>query len=215
MDYETLQSAAAPYHLTIVGAFHPDPEDGAPEGTETLVLFAPAEPTFWPHFKKSPEYSDGAADPMNRWSTRALSAIAEETRATPLFPFGGPPYLPFISWALKSGSIHASPVTLLVHNDQGLMISFRGALALRERISLSPPRLTPCLLCPAPCETACPVNALSEHGYDTAACHAYLDTPAGTDCLTRGCKARRACPISQDFSRNPEQSAYHMRSFHP
>lgn len=213
-NYETIQAAAQAHHLTIVGAFHPDPADVAPEGTGTLVLLAPSEPGFWPHFTASPEYTDGVPDPMNRWSTRTISAIASALDATPLFPFGGPPYLPFISWATKSGSIHASPVSLLVHNDQGLMISFRGALALREKITLTPPRLTPCLLCAAPCETACPVNALSEDGYDVAACHSFLDTPEGADCMDNGCKARRACPVSQDFDRNRDQSAFHMRSFH-
>lgn len=214
MDYETVQTAAKAHHLTIVGAFHPEAEDGAPDGTGTLVLLAPAEPGFWPHFTVSPEYLDGAADPMNRWSTRVISAIANDLSAQSLFPFGGPPYLPFISWAKKSGSIHASPVSLLVHNDQGLMISFRGALALRKTIALTPPRLTPCLLCAAPCEDACPVNALSEDGYNVVACHAFLDTAEGADCMDNGCKARRACPVSQDFRRNPDQSAFHMRSFH-
>lgn len=215
MDYETLQTAAQAHHLTIVGAFHPGPDDGTPEGTGTLLLFAPSEPDFWPHFTASPEYTDGAPDPMNRWSTRVLTAMAQETGATPIFPFGGPPWHPFISWAMKSGSIHASPVSLLVHNDQGLMVSFRGALAIPEKIALTAPRLTPCLLCAAPCEDACPVNALSEDGYDVAACHAFLDKPDGQDCMTNGCKARRACPVSQEFDRNPEQSAFHMAHFHP
>ncbi|GAB5449534.1 ferredoxin [Gymnodinialimonas sp.] len=214
MDYETITAAAAPHHLGIVGAFHPAPGDLAPEGTGTLVLLAPRDPDFWSFFQSQDEAQDGAPDPLDRWSTRAVTDIAETLNATPLFPFGGPPWHPFISWAKKSGSIHASPVTLLVHNDQGLMISFRGALALKETISLTPPRLTPCLLCAAPCETACPVNALTEEGYDTAACHSFLDTPAGADCMTNGCKARRACPVSQDFARDPAQSAYHMRQFH-
>ena len=75
----------------------------------------------------------------------------------------------------------------------------------------------PCDTCAAkPCLTACPVNALSaETGYDLAACHSFLDTEAGQDCMSRGCKARRACPVSQSYARLPEQSAFHMRSFHP
>lgn len=214
MDYETITQAATSHHLTIVGAFHPEPEDGAPAGTGTVVLLAPAEPGFWPHIQTQPEALDGAPDMLDRWSQRVITDIATQLGATALFPFGGPPWHPFIAWAKKSGSIHASPVTLLVHNDQGLMVSFRGALALTQQIQLTPPRLTPCLVCPAPCETACPVDALSEDGYDTAACHAFLDTPAGSDCLTQGCKARRACPVSQRFERNTAQSAYHMRHFH-
>ncbi|OAN74927.1 ferredoxin [Jannaschia sp. EhC01] len=214
MDYETITAHAAPHRLGIVGAFHPDAKDAVPEGTGTLVLLAPKDPNFWTFFQTQPEAHDDLPDPLDRWSTRAVSDIAGRLDALPLFPFGGPPWHPFIAWARKSGSIHASPVSLLVHNDQGLMISFRGALALKETISLTPPRLSPCLLCAAPCEDACPVNALSEDGYDTAACHAFLDTPAGADCMQNGCKARRACPVSQDFGRNPVQSAYHMAQFH-
>ena len=214
MDYATIARAASAHHLTIVGAFHPTAEDGAPEGTGTLLLLAPSEPGFWAHFNTEPEARDGLPDPMDRWSTRVITGIADTLDAAALFPFGGPPWHPFIAWARKSGSIHASPVSLLVHNDQGLMISFRGALALRDTIELTPPRLTPCLMCAAPCETACPVDALSEDGYDTAACHAFLDTPAGADCMENGCKARRICPVSQDYARSPDQSAYHMRQFH-
>ncbi len=214
MDYEAIAQAAATHHLCIVGAFHPEPEDGLPESTGTLVLLAPAEPGFWSYFQTQPEARDGQPDMMNRWSTRVIDQIADELDAATLYPFGGPPWHPFIDWARKSGSIHSSPVSLLVHNDQGLMISFRGALALREKIELTPPRLTPCLLCSAPCETACPVDALSEDGYDTAACHAFLDTAAGVDCMENGCKARRACPVSQEYPRDPAQSAYHMQQFH-
>ncbi len=214
MDYETIATAAAAHHLTIVGAFHPGPDDNAPDGAGTLVLLAPMEPGFWAWFQTQPEAQDGQPDMMDRWSQRVIDAIADEVDAASLFPFGGSPWHPFISWATKSGSIHSSPVSLLVHNDQGLMISFRGALAVREKIELTPPRLTPCLLCAAPCETACPVDALSEDGYDTAACHAFLDTPEGADCMENGCKARRACPVSQDYPRDPAQSAYHMRHFH-
>lgn len=215
MEYATLVQAAADHHLSVVGAFHPDADDKAPEGTGTLMLLAPREPGFWAHLQTEPEFCDGAADPVDRWSTRVVTALAVTLRARALFPFGGPPWHPFIAWSKRSGSIHASPVSLLVHDEQGLMISFRGALALSEVIDLPPPPLSPCLLCAAPCETACPVDALSEDGYDTAACHAFLDTPAGADCMQNGCKARRACPVSQSFDRSPAQSAYHMRRFHP
>lgn len=214
MNYETIDETAARHGLGIVGAFHPGLEDNAPGGTGTLVLLAPRAPDFWNFFQTQPEATDGKPDPLDRWSTRTVSAIARVLGATALFPFGGPPWHPFISWAKHSGSIHASPVSLLVHNDQGLMVSFRGALALKETISLTPPRLTPCLMCAAPCESACPVNALSEDGYDTAACHAFLDTAAGADCMENGCKVRRACPVSESFGREPAQSAYHMAQFH-
>ncbi|MBL4766963.1 MAG: ferredoxin, partial [Rhodobacteraceae bacterium] len=66
-----------------------------------------------------------------------------------------------------------------------------------------------------PCTTACPVDALSAtHSYDIDACHAYLNTEAGQDCMTNGCAARRACPVSQRAGRVPEQSNLHMKAFH-
>jgi epoxyqueuosine reductase len=97
---------------------------------------------------------------------------------------------------------------------QGLWVSFRGALALKERIDLpdAPPR--PCDTCAAPCLTACPVGALTDAGYDVPACHGYLNTDAGQTCMTDGCIVRRTCPVSMRYARMPEQSAYHMRQFH-
>jgi epoxyqueuosine reductase QueG len=98
------------------------------------------------------------------------------------------------------------------------MVSFRGALALREAIELPPkPTASPCTSCAdKPCITACPVDALSAaKGYDTAACHSHLNTDAGQSCLSSGCTARIACPISAGAKRSPRQSAFHMSYFHP
>ena len=158
--------------------------------------------------------SDGKPDPVDRWSRRTIGTIACDLGAKALFPFGGPPYHPFYRWALKSGRIWDSPVRLLVSADQGLMVSFRGALALKERVDLPAPTAKPCEDCEKPCLTACPADALNGNGYDVPACHVFLDTPAGQPCLSQGCEVRRACPVSQGYARLTEQSAYHMRRFH-
>jgi Fe-S-cluster-containing hydrogenase component 2 len=95
------------------------------------------------------------------------------------------------------------------------MVSFRGALALKERLDLPSPPPSPCGTCEAkPCLTACPVGALTVQGYDLHACHAFLDTDRGEECMGQGCAVRRACPVSARHARMPEQSAYHMRQFH-
>ena len=119
--------------------------------------------------------------------------------------------------ALRSGRAFASPVTLLVHDGAGLMVSYRGAIALPGRVDLpAPPAASPCDGCAAkPCLSACPARALDVRGYDVPACHAFLDMADGADCLSGGCIVRRACPISHAYGRLPEQSAYHMRLFHP
>ena len=88
------------------------------------------------------------------------------------------------------------------------------AIALPAHVDLPAPGPGPCDACDAPCRSACPVDALGPDGYDVAACHAYLDTDPGRDCMELGCKARRACPLSAASGRVPAQSAYHMRQFH-
>jgi epoxyqueuosine reductase len=201
--------------LDIFGAFHPAPADGAPEGCATLVLLGPREPGFWPHVSAQPEFRDGAPDPLDRWSARVIGALADEIGATALFPFTGPPWLPFFDWALRSGWAWASPVRLLVQAKAGLMASWRAALALSERLDLPAAPACPCDSCTGePCLGACPAGALGARGYDVPACHAFLDTGAGAACLNRGCRVRTSCPVSQSYGRMPEQSAFHMAAFH-
>jgi len=214
MRESALIGQAAQRGLSVLGAFHRDAADDLPETCQTVVLLGPDEPRFWPLFSASPEASDGKPDPMDRWSARVIGDWAEKIGAAPLFPFGKPDR-PFYDWALRTGRCHASPIAFLVHDDAGLFVSFRGALALTERLDLTvqaPP--APCITCTTqPCGTACPVDALNDQGYDVDRCKAYLATADGQDCMSNGCAARRACPISQGFRRLPAQSAFHMRHF--
>ena len=199
--------------LEILGGFAVEPgEEGFPAGTRTLLLLGPREPGFWAHLTAQPEW--GGPDPVDRWSRRVIGRIACDLGAKALFPFGGPPWHPFYRWALRTGRVWDSPVRLLVHAGQGLMVSFRGALALKEAVPVPPPVVRPCDGCPAPCLTACPAGALTGAGYDLPVCHAFLDQAAGAKCMTGGCLVRRACPVSQSYARLPEQSAYHMGQFH-
>ncbi|ABA80253.1 ferredoxin [Rhodobacter sphaeroides] len=211
---ERIEARAAAERLTILGGFATEPGDGLPEGTQSLLLLGPREPGFWPHLTAQPEWQDGRPDPVDRWSERVIARLAHEIGAFPVFPFGGPPWWPFYGWALRTGRAFASPVRLIVHDEAGLFFSCRGALALRER--LEPARgVSPCTDCAnRPCLTACPAGALGAGGYDVPACHAFLESPAGTSCLDRGCAVRRACPRSQGHARMEIQSAYHMRQFH-
>jgi ferredoxin len=209
-----LEARLAKERLEVLGGFTVEPDEpGFPAGTRTLLLIGPAEPGFWAHLTSQPEW-DGGPDPVDRWSRRVIGRIACDLGAKALFPFGGPPWHPFYQWALRTGQVWDSPVRLLIHARQGLMVSFRGALALKEVVALPIPPARPCTGCPAPCLTACPTGALTGSGYDIPACHAFLDRPEGKDCMTGGCLVRRACPVSQTYARLPEQSAYHMGQFH-
>lgn len=206
-----IAQAARAQGLWLAGALHPAPDDVP--GAGTLVLLAPAGAGFWPVFTAAPEYADARPDPLDRWSARVIGALAQPLGARALFPFGGPPYHPFLRWARESGRAHTSPVGLLVHDAAGLMISYRGALALPGRLELPPAPAAPCDSCAdQPCRSACPVAALGPSGYDVPGCKTDLDR-AGNDCMAQGCAVRRACPVSAGAGRSPAQSAFHMRAF--
>lgn len=212
-DLAGLQALALCERLSLFGALATCPEDGI--GTGTLALLGPAEPGFWRHIRQSPEFRDGKADPMDRWSLRVISALAREMGGTALFPFGTP-VRPFFSWALRSGRAWQSPVALLVHDTAGLMVSYHGAVLLPGACPKQPEPPSPCAGCATqPCRSACPAGALTGAGYDLDTCHAYLDTGPGAVCMSQGCEVRRACPISKNYGRSEEQSAYHMSRFHP
>lgn len=196
-----LTAALTAQRLRVLGSV---PKDGG-----SLVLIGPQEPAFWPHFTSSPEYRDAFPDPMDRWSKRVLTAIASDFDATPFFPSDGPPFHPFYTWALETEQIWASPIGLLVHDDAGLFVSFRGALHVPWDMPANP-ATAPCAICPQPCATACPVGAFAG-GYDVARCKAHIATPEGRECL-QGCLARRACPVGRG-NRLPAQSAFHMEAF--
>jgi hypothetical protein len=211
---EQVQAALDPHHLEVLGGFAvAEGEEGFPAETRTLLMIGPKEPGFWPHLQAQPEW--GGPDPVDRWSRRVIGRVACDLGAKAVFPFGGPPYQPFYSWALRTGRVWDSPVKLLVHATQGLMVSFRGALALKQVLPLPAPAVQPCATCAKPCLTACPATALTGAGYDVARCHAHLDQPAGADCLNGGCLVRSTCPAGAGYARMPSQSAYHMRQFHP
>ncbi len=207
-----LAERLAPHRLQVLGGFACEGEFDLPKDTRTLVLIGPAEPGYWAHVQAQPEW--GGPDPIDRWSRRVIGRIACDLGAKALFPFGGPPWQPFYTWALRSGTVWESPVRLLVHEEQGLMVSFRGALALKEAVALPGAMVRPCDSCAKPCLTACPVGALTSAGYDVPRCHSYLDSAPGQDCMGQGCAVRRACPLSQTYARMAEHSAYHMRQFH-
>lgn len=201
-------------HLEIFGAFYPEVSDGLPADIATLLLLGPHEPGFWDHVTAAPEFMDDRPDALDRWSSRVIGRIACDLGGKAYFPFGGPPYHPFIAWAHRSGRAWPSEVGILVHDTAGLMVSYRGAVALKERLDLPPAESRPCDTCyEKPCLTACPVVALTQRGYDIPACKDYLLTKDGQDCMDFGCAVRRACPAGKGYGRLPEQSAYHMRHF--
>ena len=207
-----LAGSLAAERLEITGILPAEMADGLHHTIRSLVLLSPAF-GFWDHFTLSAEYADGQPHPMDRWSRRVIGRIASDLSAIAYFPFGGPPYQPFLAWAKRSEQAWVSPVGPLVHATRGLMMSYRGALGLTDAL-VQTPGANPCTTCPAPCLTACPVGAMGAKPYDVPKCKAFLDTGAGSGCMGAGCLVRRACPVGRAI-RQPAQLAFHMKAFNP
>jgi hypothetical protein len=219
-DYAEVVRRASAAGLATRGGFHPEPDDAVPtfdDGSPvaTLVLLGNVGRAMWDAFSHAPEHGV-PGDGLDRWSERVVGDLAEALGGRALFPFGGPPWLPFVRWAARAEPVWRSPIGPLVHAEHGLWHAYRGALALRERLELPPrpdlPR--PCDTCVGrPCLEACPVGAFRPDGYDVPACVAHASSPAGRACLRGGCLARHACPVGRERAYLPAQAEHHMRAF--
>lgn len=206
--------------LVTRGAFHVEDDDGVPPTGDpaagrTLILLGNAGSSFWPAFTASEEYKDGHPDPLDRWSQRVISNLARELGANAVFPFGGPPYSPFLRWARRAEDVEPSPLGMLIHPEYGLWHAYRGALIVDALLDDLPERTgaaSPCLTCPdRPCLSGCPVDAFGDDGFEADTCVSHLSGP--NDCLTQGCLARNACPAGKPFRYDPAQHCFHLRAF--
>ena len=207
-------AALEEHHLDFLGVVPVSADDPVPPGTDQLMLLGPLEPGFWQYLNTQAEWLDKAPDPIDRWSERAIKKLANQFGGQAVFPFGGPPFSPFIEWALRSTHFWRSPVTFLVHDRAGLMVSLRGAIAFQGRNFRETLGSNPCESCATrPCLDACPGLAFAGDEYDPVACRDTLSNPAGKDCMSLGCAVRRACPISKRHLCDPSRSAHHMKAF--
>src|SRR5690606_12865116 len=110
-----VEAGLAAEGLLVLGVFHPRADDGIPvlagdRPCGTLILAGNAGGSLWPAFSASPEVRDGRPDPLDRWSARVIGAVAASVGGAALFPFGGPPYLPFQRWARRGAALGQSPL---------------------------------------------------------------------------------------------------------
>ena len=188
-----------------LGGFHP-------ESYQTLVLIGNAGPQMWQSFTIS---CDTNSTTLDQWTETTITRLASAINATALFPFDRPPH-PFLTWAQKSGETFTSPIGLSIHPRYGLWHAYRAALIFECTLDLPAVTTTisPCDDCEEkPCLTKCPVNAFSLHGYDVPRCITHIKSGDSTNCHELGCRARRSCPVGQEFHYSPQQAEFHMAAF--
>lgn len=220
MSLQQIKDSSEAYGLVVRGGFTIESEDAVPKlknggRANTLILFGNAGSSIWPNFSQSAEYLDGDLDPLNRWSERIGELLAEQWGGIALFPFGGPPYQPFVKWAKKSEQLQSSKLGMLMHPEYGLWHAYRFAIALPDALNIAPENLVSnrhaCDRCTAkPCLSGCPVDAFDGKNYDVKKCFTYLDHHPQAQCHQVGCQARAACPEGQAYRYQADHAAFHM-----
>ena len=211
-----------PFDLLVIGSLRvaqedriPDIADGLP--ARHLLLVGNGGSSFWPVFSQSPEFQDGLADPLDRWSRRLGDALADQIGGRTIFPFEGPPHPPFLSWAARTGKVVSSRLSLFIHERFGLWHAYRFALAIpqfHEQPTVRAVFESPCLHCKdMPCLDACPVDAFANQSYRADQCMDYLLSDDMSACRKRGCAARRACPVGESFTYLQEHAKFHMEAY--
>ncbi len=223
-----IEAGLAEFGLRLRGGWVPGPDDTLPplpngQAATVVWMVGMAGSECWPAFSASTFFSDGQANPLDRWSASIGDALAQRWAGVALYPSDGPPYFPFQLWGSQSEKLQPSPLMLRMHPQYGLWHAYRFALALPSlhvgdlegpTTSLQPARSDICLQCDGqPCLHACPVQAYSGQSFAVDACRAYLDTAQGQDCMQGGCRARLACPQGQDYVYQSAHAAFHMQSF--
>ena len=220
MNFDAIASAVEATGLALRGGFAPVPEDQLPSipgkgPARTLLLLGVVGPRAWEKFAASPE-SRAPRNPLDTWTRRVVTALAEGLGASPLFPFDGPPYWPFQRWAMRAEPVAPSPIGILIHPDYGLWHAYRAALLFAERVELTAReiRARPCDTCTdRPCLSACPVGAFTDSAYRVDSCVSHISSPAGVMCMGEGCRARDACPVGRAFRYPAQQIRFHMEAF--
>jgi hypothetical protein len=220
MKFEMIAHAVEATGLALRGGFASTPQDQLPPipgkgPAQTVLMLGVVGPGAWTAFTGSPE-SGTRKNPLDTWTRRVVTALADRLGASPLFPFEGPPYWPFQRWAMRAEPVAPSPIGILIHPDYGLWHAYRAALLFAERFDMPPRkvRARPCDTCTdRPCLSACPVGAFTESAYHVESCIAHISSPGGVMCMGEGCRARDACPVGRAFRYPAEQIRFHMEAF--
>lgn len=214
--YADVVHAIEPTGFAVRGGFAVRPGDTVPDApsgpTRTVVIVGNVGGAMWARFRAE---EPPGPDPLDTWTRSVLRPIAAELGAGFVHP-SDEPFQPFQRWAQRADDVWQSPIGLMVHPEHGLWHAYRGALLFPGDLAGLPlvgGRTSPCIGCPQPCLSACPVGAFGPHGYDVDACAGHVRGGGVPVCADDGCAARLACPVGVDRRYGPDQMRFHMRAF--
>lgn len=187
-------------------------------GAEAALLVGSGGPAFFDRFDQEPEASDGAPNPLDRYTARVVVRAAREA-LDPLgiahalhFPFGGRPVIPFQRLGRAAGLGGPGPLGLQIHPRFGPWWAYRALIALDRPLPAATPPGDGCAGCDAPCVAACPAGAVRRSGFDVTACHArrLVAEPCRLSCA-----ARITCVRGPEHRYRDAELAFHMRASMP
>jgi len=191
-------------------------------GVASAIVVGSGGRALFERFRASPEASDGARNPLDRFTRAAVTAAASETLGALgvayriYFPFtDSVPALPFQRLGRAAGIGPPGPLGLQIHPRLGPWWAYRALIALTGALrDLAPaePLGDACAGCPAPCVAACPAGAVRLTGFSVANCHAHRRTAPACHL---SCDARLRCVRGVEHRYSVEQLAFHMAASMP
>jgi ferredoxin len=188
-------------------------------GAAGAVVVGSGGPTFFARFAASPEAGDGAANPLDRFTRRAVEAEVAAALG-PLgvghglaFPFAGTaPVIPFQRLGRAAGLGGPGPLGLQIHPVYGPWWAYRALVLVDVALPTAEPPGDGCAGCPAPCVSACPAGAVRLGGFSIPDCH---ERRLEAEPCRLSCAARIACIRGPVHRYSDEGLAFHMRASMP
>lgn len=117
----------------------------------------------------------------------------------------------FVALGVAAGLGVPSRLRILVHPVYGPWLAIRSVVLTTARLAPSTPLsdFAPCDGCPAPCQAACPADALAAGPLDWNRCS--RERLSGGPCALH-CAARQACVVGSEHAHTRDIEAHFMRS---
>ena len=215
-----VRASLARVGLNAVGVADGSPYQAELPGCRAVVVFGSGGPALWDAFvaaiEADPATLCAEQHPLDRFIARAIAATDPTpgpTRRWVRCAFDAETFVDFRPLSLAAGLGWPSRLGLLLHPEHGPWLGLRAACFTTEPLPLDTPLDGdgPCADCPAPCEAACPVGAVSAARFDIGRCAAHRTPPhqGGPGGCPEACASRNICPVGINSRYSALEQYYH------